>query len=180
MGMRERSIVLVSLLMVVAVAGCATNPDTHQPSAAASTYGASDMAGQYGVGAGAHAAGTARPRLSDFVVNDAVRDVHFEFDSYTIRPADVKVLEATTQWLKTHPGAMLVIEGHADERGTNEYNVALGERRAKATMNYLVSHGIGAMRIIVTSYGEERGVCAEHAEPCWSRNRRAHFLVKLQ
>ena len=72
----------------------------------------------------------------------------------------------------------IVFEGHCDERGTNEYNLALGERRAKATMNYLVSQGIQANRITIISYGEERPVCSEKTEACWSKNRRANFLAK--
>ena len=72
----------------------------------------------------------------------------------------------------------MLIEGHCDERGTNEYNLALGERRAKSTMNYLVSQGIQASRITIISYGEERPVCTEKTEECWAKNRRAHFLVK--
>jgi len=72
----------------------------------------------------------------------------------------------------------LLIEGHCDERGTNEYNLALGERRAKATMNYLVSQGIQANRITIISYGEERPICTEKTEACWAKNRRANFLVK--
>ena len=123
---------------------------------------------------------SARPRLSDFVANENLRDVHFAFDSYTIGADDTRVLQASTEWMKAHPDSMLVIEGHADERGTNEYNLTLGERRARASMNYLVSHGVAATRIAIVSYGEERGVCHEHSEPCWSQNRRAHFLVKLQ
>ncbi|PYM40725.1 MAG: hypothetical protein DME12_14595 [Candidatus Rokuibacteriota bacterium] len=71
-------------------------------------------------------------------------------------------------------------EGHCDERGTNEYNVALGERRAKSAMDYLVSQGVRANRITIVSYGEERPLCTEHSEACWSKNRRAHFLVKSQ
>jgi peptidoglycan-associated lipoprotein len=72
----------------------------------------------------------------------------------------------------------VLIEGHCDERGTNEYNLALGERRAKATMNYLVSQGIQANRITIISYGEERPVCNEKTDSCYAKNRRAHFLVK--
>ena len=74
----------------------------------------------------------------------------------------------------------MLIEGHCDERGTNEYNLALGERRARATMNYLLAQGLPATRITIISYGKERPVCTEHAESCWARNRRAHFLVKAQ
>ena len=171
----QRSAVMIALLLAMTVAGCAMTPETTHPSAAPGAFGGA--AGSYD-GQGASASTFARPRLGDFVVNHEVRDIHFAFDSYEIRPADAKILEATTQWLRTHPDSLLLIEGHADERGTNEYNVALGERRAKASMNYLVSHGIQASRITIISYGEERGVCHESNEPCWSRNRRAHFLVK--
>jgi peptidoglycan-associated lipoprotein len=75
---------------------------------------------------------------------------------------------------------MVLIEGHCDERGTNEYNTALGDRRAKATMNYLVSRGVAASRITLISYGEERPVCAQHDGDCWAKNRRAHFMVKAR
>jgi peptidoglycan-associated lipoprotein len=74
----------------------------------------------------------------------------------------------------------VLIEGHCDERGTNEYNLALGERRAKATMNYLVGQGVQANRITIISYGKERPTCTEHSEACWAKNRRAHFLVKAR
>jgi peptidoglycan-associated lipoprotein len=90
----------------------------------------------------------------------------------------VAVLDADAAWLKSHEDQLVMIEGHCDERGTNEYNVALGERRAKATMNYLVSRGVAANRITVTSYGEERPSCTEKTEGCWAKNRRAHFLIK--
>jgi peptidoglycan-associated lipoprotein len=73
---------------------------------------------------------------------------------------------------------LVLIEGHCDERGTNAYNLALGERRAKATHDYLVKRGVAAARITTVSYGEERPVCSQHNEACWSRNRRAHFLTK--
>src|SRR5437016_4109562 len=82
--------------------------------------------------------------------------------------------------LKASASQLLLVEGHCDERGTNEYNVALGDRRAKAAMNYLVTQGVRANRITVISYGEERPLCTEHNEACWSQNRRAHFLVRPQ
>jgi peptidoglycan-associated lipoprotein len=173
------SVVLIALVLMV-TAGCAAQSGTNQSPTTAAMYGASDAAsGQYdGTGTGTYSQTSARPRLRDFVSNGDINDIHFDFDSYDIRPMDAKVLEASVHWLKTHPDALLVIEGHADERGTGEYNVALGERRAKASMNYMVSHGIQASRITVMSYGEERNVCREKMERCWSKNRRAHFLVK--
>jgi peptidoglycan-associated lipoprotein len=105
-------------------------------------------------------------------------DIHFDYDKADIREADAKILDAKADWLKARADHLLLIEGHCDSRGTNEYNTALGDRRAKATMNYLVSRGVQATRITVISYGEERPVCAEQSEGCWAKNRRAHFLVK--
>ena len=95
-----------------------------------------------------------------------------------VRPADKGTLDENAKWLQSNQSALLLIEGHTDERGTNEYNLALGERRAKATRDYLVSVGIDAGRITVISYGEERPVCTDKTEACWAKNRRAHFLVK--
>jgi peptidoglycan-associated lipoprotein len=139
-------------------------------------------AGSMGAGgAGAGATGTTIPSLpspKEFVESAALRDVLFDFDRYDIRTGDKGTLDENAKWLKTNQAALLLIEGHADERGTNEYNLALGERRAKATRDYLVSVGIDAGRITVISYGEERPVCTEKTEACWGKNRRAHFLVK--
>jgi len=95
-----------------------------------------------------------------------------------IRAEDTRVLEANAKWLLDHPGTQLLIEGHADERGTNEYNLALGENRARVTRDQLVARGVAASRITLVSYGEERPTCRESSENCWSHNRRAHFLVK--
>ena len=178
----QASVVILSLLMALVVGGCATQQSASNDPSATAAYNGGAMGSRHdgpgGTSGMSGTSGNARPRLSDFVVQDDLRDIHFEFDSYAVRPADMKVLEASTQWLKAHPDALVVIEGHADERGTNEYNLTLGERRAKASMNYMVSHGVAASRITVMSYGEERGMCREHAEGCWSKNRRAHFLVK--
>jgi len=120
------------------------------------------------------------PAPKEFVVMDALKDIHFDFDKYDIRPGDAKILDGNVQWMKDNPKYLVLIEGHADERGTNEYNLALGEWRAKATLSYLVSQGVQASRFTLISYGEERPQCAEKTEACWARNRRAHFLVKAQ
>jgi peptidoglycan-associated lipoprotein len=117
------------------------------------------------------------PRPSEFAENTNLKDIYFDFDKYDIRPNDAKTLDTNAAWLKTNDNLVL-IEGHTDERGTNEYNLALGERRAKSTMNYLVSQGVQASRITIISYGEERPVCTEHTEDCWAKNRRSHFLTK--
>ena len=114
----------------------------------------------------------------EYTANAALADVHFDFDKALIRSGDAKILDASAGWLKANREQLLLIEGHCDERGTNEYNLALGERRAKAAMSYLVSRGVEASRITLISYGKERPLCTEKAERCWAQNRRDHFLVK--
>jgi peptidoglycan-associated lipoprotein len=120
-----------------------------------------------------------RQPVRDFAIARELADVYFDFDQYELRPADERVMERNARWLKTNRDLVL-IEGHCDERGTSEYNVALAERRARSAMNYLVAQGIAPSRITILSYGEERPQCTERSEACWSRNRRAHFLVKPQ
>ena len=120
------------------------------------------------------------PRPSEFSENANLKDVFFDFDKYDVRADDAKILDGNATWLKSNANNLVLIEGHCDERGTNEYNLALGERRAKSTMNYLVSQGIQANRITIISYGKERPVCSEKSEGCWQKNRRAHFLVKAR
>lgn len=123
---------------------------------------------------------TPPPPPSQFVAVDALKDIYFDFDKSDIRQGDTKILEANATWLKGNARNLVLIEGHADERGTNEYNLALGERRAKSTMSYLVNLGIAATRTTIISYGEERPTCTEKSEGCWAKNRRAHFLTKAQ
>lgn len=121
-----------------------------------------------------------RPEPRDFAAIPEVRDIHFDFDKSDIRPGDARILDANAEWLKSNANARVLIEGHCDERGTNAYNMALGDRRARSTMNYFLSRGISADRVTTISYGEERPLCTEHNESCWSQNRRAHFLVQLR
>jgi peptidoglycan-associated lipoprotein len=104
--------------------------------------------------------------------------VFFDFDRSVIRPDAARTLDASADWLKSNPSAVLLIEGHCDERGTNEYNLALGERRAKAAHDYLVNNGVAATRIVTITYGEERPACTERNDACWRQNRRAQFLTK--
>jgi peptidoglycan-associated lipoprotein len=119
-----------------------------------------------------------RPEPAEFKSIPELRDVFFDFDRYALKPEGARTLDASIEWLKANPSALVLIEGHCDERGTNAYNLALGERRAKAAHEYLVARGVAATRIQTISYGEERPDCTERNESCWSRNRRAHFLAK--
>lgn len=106
-----------------------------------------------------------------------LKDIYFNFDRYDLR-ADARVtLKANGEWLKANPSARVEIEGHADERGTNEYNLALGAKRAQAAKDYLVTMGISGDRLSTVSYGEELPVCREHTEECWQRNRHDRFVV---
>jgi peptidoglycan-associated lipoprotein len=107
-----------------------------------------------------------------------LRDLQFEFDRWDLTPEARRSLDELAAALKGFPGLRLVIEGHADERGTTEYNLALGARRAQSARDYLVSLGIAADRLETTSYGEERPLDPAHNEMAWALNRRAHFVVK--
>jgi peptidoglycan-associated lipoprotein len=101
--------------------------------------------------------------------------VFFEYDAYTLTPQTREILARNAEWLRQNPAAKLTIEGHCDERGSDEYNLALGQRRADAVKSYLLSLGIAAERLSDISYGEERPAVAGSAESAWSQNRRAEF-----
>jgi peptidoglycan-associated lipoprotein len=188
---RAAQLTLMSLLLAgLMITGCAKRPATTAASAAtpapaapapAPAPAASAPSGAAAAAPAAAAAAPAqapRPSPKEFMAVAALKEVYFDFDKYDIRPEDAKTLDSNAAWLKSNGDNLVLIEGHCDERGTNEYNLALGERRAKATMNYLVSQGIQANRITIISYGEERPVCTEKTEACWAKNRRAAFLVK--
>ncbi len=119
-----------------------------------------------------------RPAPAEFKSIPELRDVFFDFDRHTIRPDAARTLDANIDWLKSNSSTLILIEGHCDERGTNAYNLALGERRAKATQDYLEARGVAAARITIISYGEERPACTARNEACWAQNRRAHLLTK--
>jgi peptidoglycan-associated lipoprotein len=104
-------------------------------------------------------------------------DIHFDFDQYRVRPVDEPTLQRIGSWLKDNVEVRVLIEGHCDERGTNEYNMALGEQRALAARRYLIGLGVSAERLSTISYGEERPVDWRSTEDAWAKNRRSHFVV---
>jgi len=114
----------------------------------------------------------------EYRANAALQQIFFAFDKADIRPNDAQTLAASAAYLKANPNQLVLIEGHCDERGTSEYNLALGERRAKSAANYLVANGIEASRITTISYGKERPSCNERNEACWAKNRNDTFLTK--
>jgi len=105
-------------------------------------------------------------------------DIHFEFDKSRLTPEAQDNLLRKAEWLRQNPDVSVTIEGHCDERGTNEYNLALGDRRAESAKAFLVDLGIAAMRMTTVSYGEERPVDPRHNEEAWAKNRRDHFVVE--
>jgi peptidoglycan-associated lipoprotein len=189
---------LVAGGLLLALTGCATHTTTgagaDATGAEASAANARGLAaggagtgGASGTGTGSDGAAVrapgatlfpALPSPRDFDEAAGLSDVHFDFDRAAFRPEDTRVLDSNARWLLAHPGTLILIEGHADERGTNEYNLALGENRARVTREQLVARGVAASRITLVSYGEERPTCRESSETCWAHNRRAHFLVK--
>lgn len=112
------------------------------------------------------------------VTAKGLQRVHFDFDKYNIKPEYVPVMQANSAWLAANGNTSLIVEGHCDERGSIEYNIGLGDRRAKAAKAYLVNLGIPASRISTISYGKERPLCTEHTESCWWQNRRDEFVAK--
>ena len=161
---------LLSIFAVlVLLAACETAPDEGGASGgagggSAATSGAGTMGGPQ--------AGT----QEDLVVNVGDR-VFFDFDKFSLKPEARATLEKQSAWLKKYPSVTVVIEGHCDERGTREYNLALGERRANSAKDYLVTLGINPSRIKTISYGEERPVALGSSEKSWSQNRRSVTTV---
>jgi peptidoglycan-associated lipoprotein len=121
--------------------------------------------------AGEEAAANAAREASQF------EDIHFAFDRFDLRPDAREILDMYAKWLKAHPEYVVRIEGNCDDRGTVEYNLALGDRRAKTAMTYLVDLGINKARISTISYGKEQPLDPEHNEEAWAKNRRDHFVV---
>jgi peptidoglycan-associated lipoprotein len=106
-----------------------------------------------------------------------LKDIHFDFDKYDIRPGDADILKGNAALLMKHPTVKIQIEGHCDERGTIEYNLALGERRANSAKKYLISLGMPADRISTISYGKEKPLDPRHNEEAWRKNRRDHLII---
>jgi peptidoglycan-associated lipoprotein len=115
--------------------------------------------------------------LPDFKDEQQLQDIHFDYDRDKLDSQTKTILRANAEWLKKNPNARVEIQGHADERGTNNYNLGLGERRALQTKKYMVNLGIEESRLYTISYGEEKPFCFDSNENCWWENRRAHFTV---
>ena len=108
-----------------------------------------------------------------------LKDIYFDFDQYNLSADAREVLKSHSGWLKNNASAQVEVEGHCDERGTGEYNLALGAKRAQAAKDYLVTLGVPVERFTAVSYGKELPVCSEHTEACWQKNRHDRFVVKI-
>jgi peptidoglycan-associated lipoprotein len=109
-----------------------------------------------------------------------VKDIFFDYDKYDLRPSDSAILSANAAFLAQHPNIKFTVQGHCDERGSTEYNIALGDNRANAVKQALVAAGVSADRIKTISFGKEKPFCTESTEECWQQNRRAHFVIGQQ
>lgn len=197
----KKVLLLICIITVLALVGCGkrqvvTDPDTLAGTETEATdtaeAGKAGEAGAAGEGAvtsedisreaetaetaeGTSPLGVGREIFRE-ILDITFEDILFDFDMYDIKPEYRPVLMEISDWLISNE-AVILIEGHCDERGTNEYNLALGDRRAKSTRDFLMASGVPSRKIEYLSYGEERPVCTDQGESCWSRNRRAHFTV---
>ena len=117
-------------------------------------------------------------REEQAAIEAGLKDVFFGYDQWTLSDDGREALNHNAQWLREHPGAVLRVEGHCDERGTTDYNMVLGDMRSKSARTYLVELGINPKQLGIVSYGKERPFCMEHDESCYQLNRRGHVLLK--
>ena len=171
-----RSVRVAAVMMMAAalVAGGCAKKKQHTLDETTSTYGPGGAGGESGLASGGSLDRFKRGLGPE--EGGVLKDVHFAFDRYDLDATARDILAANAEWLKDNPRAHTEIEGHCDERGTVEYNLALGARRAKAVKDYLVTLGISADRLSTISYGEELPLCRDPSESCYARNRRVHFV----
>lgn len=169
MNVRSHLLVVTALAVSMGLAGCSDSGSSPAPTAQAPEAPSAQTT---------ETATAAPKRSEDFVATGELKGVHFDLDKARIRPSDASLLEGNARWLKSRRDVMVTVGGHADERGSDEYNVRLAERRAETVKKYLVAQGVEPNRITTTSYGERQPVCTDHGEGCWSQNRRADFQVK--
>jgi peptidoglycan-associated lipoprotein len=164
----------VAISATLALGGCSSK----KPAAVPGAGGAGGI-GENGLGG---AGGSSMGKMQSGTLGSAdqgpLSDIHFGYNQYTIAPDESDALKANAKWLADNPNSRVQIEGHCDERGSEDYNIALGAKRSQAGREYLTTLGVVASRISTISYGKELPLCQEHDESCWSRNRRDHFAVQ--
>ena len=175
MTIQTHQIVKLALVAgaVLSISACASRP---KPSLLAPTEPSPPMARETPPPMTETPAGPVPGSTQDFVINAGDR-VYFDFDSYTVRADGTAVLDRQAEWLRHYPGVRVRIEGNCDERGTREYNFALGARRANAVKEYLVGRGVSGARIETVSYGKERPIDPGENEDAWGHNRNGHTAL---
>ena len=179
---------LLILFLLAGVFGCPKSKITPQPG-----FGAGTDSGGMGPGAGGRGAlsGLDDARWRELGINSEAEkreflqqaenfenaDVYYDYDAYTLSEPAKKILDDKIRFLKRYAAVKVTVEGHCDERGTNEYNLALGERRANSALQYIGNAGLNQAKLGSVSYGEERPLATGHDEASWARNRRAHFVL---
>lgn len=174
LGALTRAAGVALVVAALALGGCSSKKN-----GAAGANGANgSQLGENGMGAGG---GSSLAQAQNGTLGSGAQgplsDIHFDYNDSTIRGQDGEILKSNAQWLQSHPNSRVQIEGHCDDRGSEEYNIALGARRAQAAKDYLSTLGIASDRMSTISYGKELPLCSEETEDCWAQNRRDHFVV---
>ena len=188
---RSRALSVLTLTMIVVsfmlVAGCqqkaATRPEqTSQPPAKEQPEAAKEQKGPEKITEEKAGTVTSEDMPPGYAEGKEgmFEDVLFDYDKYDVKDSYKAEMQAISAWMSKNTSATLSVEGHCDDRGTNEYNLALGDRRAKSVKDLLISLGVRSSRIETISYGEEKPACTEQSEECWAKNRRAHFVILMK
>jgi peptidoglycan-associated lipoprotein len=128
-----------------------------------------------------HAVLTKEEKAAEKAAMEAgLQDVFFGYDQWTVGDVGMEALNHDAAYLKEHPGTIMRVEGHCDERGTSDYNLVLGDKRAKAARSYLIESGVNEKQVAIVSFGKERPFCSDHEESCYQQNRRGHMLLNIK
>ncbi|TAN51487.1 MAG: peptidoglycan-associated lipoprotein Pal [Methylococcaceae bacterium] len=185
--MVTNKIYLTAAIMALALAGCSSTGDKQDAGAAGangsslantSGYGAGGASSGYGAGGGSGFGRGGSYTAADLDNPNSPlskRVIYFQYDSAEVMPEYVSIVTAHAEFLAGNPSQRVTVDGHADERGTREYNIALGEQRAKTVANMLKLQGVADSQVQIVSYGEEKPLCMGHDDECWNQNRRAEF-----
>jgi peptidoglycan-associated lipoprotein len=172
---KSTSLVFIVLMSAVALWGCPKKAELTSAPEEAATAKTGTAVTQTTPGATSEAEEKAKERTAAAV--EGLKPIYFDFDRYFIRDDEKPVMKANAEWLKAHPTVKIKLEGNCDERGTIEYNQALGQRRSASAKKYLTDMGVSSNRISLISYGKEKPICTDHNETCWQKNRRDEFIV---
>lgn len=168
------TVMAAAAIALAMTAGCSSK----QSGAGAGQAGAGQGPNESGLGANGSSSLNQFQKGTLGAGQGPLSDIHFDYNDYSVRAQDGEILKTNADWLTKNSAARAQIEGHCDDRGSEEYNIALGAKRAQAAKDYLQTLGIAADRMSTISYGKELPVCTEDTDECWAQNRRDHFVVQ--